>query len=68
MIEQLRSSTGKFVSKDCPDPDCCGQMIRDTDRDGNPVIRCDGLTINSADNLVACDHEVEAISRKEPAT
>lgn len=61
---QIRDGeTGQFVSDKCHDPNCGGNLVPDTNRWGDPVFRCDGLTHDGGNSpLVACDHTVSRAS------
>ena len=51
-----RDERGRFIARDCPDLNCGGELIAGTDRFGNKVWHCDGLTYDRDDGpLRACD-------------
>lgn len=55
--------TGKFISPNCPDINCGGLLIPDTDQWDQPVYRCDGLThVDGHSPLNDCDFSVPRAS------
>lgn len=62
IAEQIREpGTGRFLPRNCTDPNCDGQTVADTDELwlGGPkrqIARCDGLTHVGDDGpLIACE-------------
>lgn len=56
--ELPRDKAGRFLPSLCQDPNCEGVLVRDVDRFGRPIWRCDGLTHDRDDGpLRACERE-----------
>jgi hypothetical protein len=74
MPGDLRLANGKFAAKHCPDPNCCGDMVRDTERSWlggpeRPILRCDGLTfIDESGPLIACNVQYPAAALRSRNT